>query len=69
MGFNWHSPIVTRIGILVLTNFAFAYVMADNDRSIILMLGLLGAIGFQIIQLVRLVEPNQHSWTEQIKFD
>jgi nitrogen fixation/metabolism regulation signal transduction histidine kinase len=71
MEFNWHSPIVTRIVILVVTNFAFAYVMADNGSNIILMLCLLGAIGFQVVQLVRLVEPHPHSHSlvEQIKFD
>lgn len=73
MEFNWRSPIFTRIAILVFTNFALAYVMADNDRSIPLMLGLLAAIGFQVMQLVKLVESpvaaNQASVMEQIKFD
>jgi two-component system, NtrC family, nitrogen regulation sensor histidine kinase NtrY len=73
MEFNWRSPIVTRIAILVFTIFAFAVVTIDKERSIVLMLGLLGAIAFQVMQLVKLVETplqaNQTSLLDQIRFD
>lgn len=73
MEFNWRSPIVTRIAILVFTIFAFAVVTIDKDRNFILVLGLLGAIGFQVMQLVKLVESpvqaNQASLLDQIRFD
>ncbi|MFM8911508.1 MAG: sensor histidine kinase [Flammeovirgaceae bacterium] len=73
MEFNWRSPIVTRIAILVFTIFAFALVIIGKDRSLLLALGLLGAIGFQVMQLVKLVESpattNQSSIIEQIRFD
>lgn len=62
MGFkevNWRSPLVTRIGILVFTIFAFAFVAVGSDRSIVLLLGLLGAIFFQVMQLIKLVEAPQ----------
>ncbi len=73
MEFNWRSPIVTRIAILVFTIFAFAVVTIDKERNILLMLGLLGAIAFQVMQLVKLVETplqtNQGSLLDQIRFD
>lgn len=73
MEFNWRSPIVTRIAILVFTIFAFAVVTIDKDRNFVLVLGLLGAIGFQVMQLVKLVESpvqaNQASLLDQIRFD
>ncbi|MFM8851160.1 MAG: sensor histidine kinase [Cytophagales bacterium] len=73
MEFNWRSPIVTRIAILVFTIFAFAVVIIDKDRNFILVFGLLGAIGFQVMQLVKLVESpvqaNQASLFDQIRFD
>ena len=73
MEFNWRSPIVTRIAILVFTIFAFALVIIGKDRSLLLILGLLGAIGFQVMQLVKLVESPatayQSSIIEQIRFD
>ncbi|MFM8744047.1 MAG: sensor histidine kinase, partial [Cytophagales bacterium] len=73
MEFNWRSPIVTRIAILVFTIFAFAVVIIDKDRNFILVFGLLGAIGIQVMQLVKLVESpvqaNQASLFDQIRFD
>lgn len=73
MEFNWRSPIVTRIAILVFTIFAFAVVTIDKERNILLMLGLLGAIAFQVMQLVKLVETplqtSQGSLLDQIRFD
>lgn len=73
MEFNWRSPIVTRLAILVFTIFALAFVMVDTDQNILLALCLLGAAAFQIMQLVKLIESpsvsNQASLIDQIKFD
>lgn len=72
MEFNWRSPIVTRIAILVFTIFAFVFVLQDKDRSFILLLALLGAIGFQVMQLVKIMEGpmvKTDSPIDQIRFD
>ncbi|UXE69085.1 MAG: ATP-binding protein [Chryseotalea sp. WA131a] len=72
MEFNWRSPIVTRIAILVFTIFAFVFVLQDKDRSFILLLALLGAIGFQVMQLVKIMEGPMvkiDSPIDQIRFD
>jgi len=72
MEFNWRSPIVTRIAILVFTIFAFVFVLQDKDRSFILLLALLGAIGFQVMQLVKIMEGpivKIDSPIDQIRFD
>lgn len=72
MEFNWRSPIVTRIAILVFTIFAFVFVLQDKDRSFILLLALLGAIGFQVMQLVKIMEDpivKIDSPIDQIRFD
>jgi nitrogen fixation/metabolism regulation signal transduction histidine kinase len=55
--FNWHSPIVTRVAILLATTFAFVYAFEDDGNvSALIKLGLGAAIAFQVIQLVKLVE-------------
>ncbi len=72
MEFNWRSPLVTRIAILVFTIFAFTFVLNGKDTNIVLSLGLLIAIGFQVSQLVKVVErPTQDvsSFLDAIKFD
>ncbi|MFM7430449.1 MAG: sensor histidine kinase [Flammeovirgaceae bacterium] len=72
MEFSWRSPIVTRIAILVFTIFAFVFVLQDKDRSFILLLALLGAIGFQVMQLVKIMEGSIakiDSQLDQIRFD
>ena len=72
MEFNWRSPVVTRIAILVATIFAFAFVTVGSDRSYILMLALLGAIFFQIKHLIKIVESSNEniaSFLDSIKFD
>jgi len=72
MEFNWRSPIVTRIAILAFTIFAFVFVLQDKDRSFILLLALLGAIGFQVMQLVKIMEGPMvkiDSPIDQIRFD
>lgn len=68
---NWRSPLVTRIGILVFTIFAFAFIATGNDRSIVLMLGLLAAIFFQVALLIRLVDrPGEaRGELDAIRFD
>lgn len=72
MEFNWRSPIVTRIAILVFTIFAFVFVLQDKDRSFILLLALLGAMAFQVMQLVKILEAPSvkiDSPLDQIRFD
>ncbi len=72
MEFNWRSPLVTRIAILVFTIFAFTFVLNGKDTNIVLSLGLLIAIGFQVSQLVKVVERPTHdvsSFLDAIKFD
>jgi two-component system, NtrC family, nitrogen regulation sensor histidine kinase NtrY len=56
MEFNWRSPFVTRISILVFTIIAFAFVVTGKDKNIFLLAGLLVAIGFQVQQLMKIVE-------------
>jgi two-component system nitrogen regulation sensor histidine kinase NtrY len=72
MEFNWRSPLVTRVAILVFTIFAFTVILDGKDTSIFLALALLAAIGFQVSQLVKVVErPTQdvNSFLDAIKFD
>ncbi|MCE2894669.1 MAG: ATP-binding protein [Flammeovirgaceae bacterium] len=72
MEFNWRSPLVTRVAILVFTIFAFTVILDGKDTSIFLALALLAAIGFQVAQLVKVVErPTQdvNSFLDAIKFD
>ncbi|MFO0507653.1 MAG: sensor histidine kinase [bacterium] len=72
MEFNWRSPLVTRVAILVFTIFAFTVILDGKDTSIFLALALLAAIGFQVSQLVKVVErPTQDvsSFLDAIKFD
>jgi nitrogen fixation/metabolism regulation signal transduction histidine kinase len=56
----------------VFTIFAFVFVLQDKDRSFILLLALLGAIGFQVMQLVKIMEGpivKIDSPIDQIRFD
>jgi two-component system, NtrC family, nitrogen regulation sensor histidine kinase NtrY len=72
MEFNWRSPLVTRVAILVFTIFAFTVILDGKDTSIFLALALLAAIGFQVSQLVKVVErPTQDvsSFLDAIRFD
>jgi two-component system, NtrC family, nitrogen regulation sensor histidine kinase NtrY len=72
MEFNWRSPLVTRIAILVFTIFAFAFVLNAKDTSILLSIGLFIAIAFQASQLMKIAErPSQDisSFLDYIKFD
>jgi two-component system, NtrC family, nitrogen regulation sensor histidine kinase NtrY len=72
MDFNWQSPLVTRLGILLATLVAFAFIVVSKDRSYFLLLALLGAIIFQISQLMKVVESsneNTDSFLDSIRFD
>ena len=72
MEFNWRSPIVTRIAILVFTIFAFSSALKLESSSILLAIGLLVAIVFQVSQLIKIIEkPPQDvaSLLNELKFD
>jgi nitrogen fixation/metabolism regulation signal transduction histidine kinase len=72
MDFNWRSPLVTRVGILVATIVVFAFMLAGSDRSFILIIALLGAIIFQVARLMQVVESsntNIASFLDSIRFD
>jgi nitrogen fixation/metabolism regulation signal transduction histidine kinase len=72
MDFNWRSPLVTRVGILVATIVVFAFMLAGSDRSFILIIALLGAIIFQVAKLLEVVEKsntNIASFLDSIRFD
>jgi len=72
MDFNWRSPLVTRLGILLATLVVFAFMIASSDRSYFLLLALLGAIGFQVAQLMKVLESSNEniaSFLDSIRFD
>ena len=72
MDFNWRSPLVTRLGILLATMVVFAFIVTSSNRSYFLLLALLGAIGFQVTQLMKVVESsndNIASFLDSIRFD
>src|SRR5258708_10806986 len=71
MAFNWRSPVVTRVAILVATIFAFAYTTI-RDSSTVVILALLGAIFFQVSQLMKTLgtsNENLTSFLDSIRFD
>jgi nitrogen fixation/metabolism regulation signal transduction histidine kinase len=71
MEFNWRSPVMTRVAILVATIFCFAYATVNNS-NFVLIVGLLVAIFFQVSQLVKAVEKsneNMTSFLDSIRFD
>jgi len=71
MEFNWRSPVMTRVAILVATIFCFAYATVTKS-NFILIVGLLGAIFFQVSQLVKALEKsndNMTSFLDSIRFD
>lgn len=72
MDFNWRSPLVTRVGILVATIVVFAFMVAGSDRNFLLIIALLGAIAFQVTKLLQVVETsntNIASFLDSIRFD
>lgn len=71
MEFNWRSPVVTRVAILIATIFPLAYATINKGNAF-LILGLLGAIFFQVAQLIRTVEKSNEniaSFLDSIRFD
>lgn len=72
MDFNLKSPLVTRVGILVLSIFIFCILLTSNDRSWLLIFIALGAVVFQVRELVRAVERSNSDLTnflDAIRFD
>ncbi|TXI71169.1 MAG: ATP-binding protein, partial [Cyclobacteriaceae bacterium] len=72
MEFKRHSPLVTRISILVATIVVFAFVVAADNRSYMLILALLVAIIFQVKKLLNEVEGKDvplSSFFDSIRFD
>jgi two-component system, NtrC family, nitrogen regulation sensor histidine kinase NtrY len=72
MDFNWRSPLVTRVAILVATIVVFAFMLSGSDRNFLLLVLLLGAIGFQVARLLQVVETsntNIASFLDSIRFD
>ncbi|MFZ6000279.1 MAG: ATP-binding protein, partial [Bacteroidota bacterium] len=72
MEFNWKSPLVTRVAILVATIFAFAFIFELDDLNYVLLIGLGVAIYFQVVQLTKAVEKSNtdiSSFLDSIRFD
>lgn len=72
MDFNWRSPLVTRVGILVFTIVVFAFLLTANNRSYLLILALLGAIVFQLSKLMKTLETSNEniaSFLDSVRFD
>ncbi len=72
MDFNWRSPLVTRVGILVFTIVVFAFLLTANNRSYLLILALLGAIVFQLSKLMKTLDTSNEniaSFLDSVRFD
>jgi len=72
MDFNWRSPLVTRVAILVVTIVVFAFMLSGSDRNLVLIVALFGAIAFQVAKLLQVVETsntNIASFLDAIRFD
>jgi len=72
MDFNWKSPLVTRVSILIVTIVIFSYGLFSGDFNWLLDLALTGAIAFQVMQLVKAVEKSNEdisSFLGAISFD
>jgi len=72
MDFNWRSPLVTRVAILVVTIVVFAFMLSGSNRNFLLIVALLGAVGFQVARLLQVVETsntNIASFLDAIRFD
>jgi nitrogen fixation/metabolism regulation signal transduction histidine kinase len=72
MEFNWKSPLVTRVAILVVTIFALAFTFKIGDLNILLLVGLGGAVVFQVRELIKAVEKSNNdlsSFLDAISFD
>lgn len=72
MDFNWRSPLVTRVGILVFTIVVFAFLVTSSNRNYLLILSVLGAIVFQVSKLMKSLESSNEniaSFLDSIRFD
>ncbi|MFZ5971928.1 MAG: sensor histidine kinase [Bacteroidota bacterium] len=72
MEFNWKSPLVTRVAILVATVFVFAFLFKLNEFNWLLTLALGGAVFFQVAQLIKAVEKSNEditSFLDSIRYD
>jgi len=72
MNFNWRSPLVTRVGILMATIVVFAFLLTGSNRNFLLLIALLGVIAFQVTKLIQIVEAsntNIASFLDSIRFD
>ncbi len=72
MDFNLKSPLVTRVGILVVTIFLLCILLLSKDTNWVLVLAVAGAVFFQVQQLVKAVErsnENITSFLDSIRFD
>ncbi len=72
MEFNWKSPLVTRVAILVATVFVFAFLFRLNEFNWLLTLALGGAVFFQVAQLIKAVEKSNEditSFLDSIRYD
>ena len=71
MDFNLKSPLVTRVGILVVSIFIFCLLLT-GDQNWFLILVVAGAVFFQVRELIRAVErsnENLSSFLDSIRFD
>jgi two-component system, NtrC family, nitrogen regulation sensor histidine kinase NtrY len=72
MDFNWRSPLVTRVGILTFTIVVFAFLLTADNRNYLLILAVLGAIGFQVSKLMKTLETSNEniaSFLDSVRFD
>jgi nitrogen fixation/metabolism regulation signal transduction histidine kinase len=73
MDFNWRSPLVTRIAILILTVLVLGmFLFGEGETSWFIKVLITGAIVFQVAQLVKAVEKPQENianFLDAIRFD
>ncbi|HET9130467.1 MAG TPA: ATP-binding protein, partial [Terriglobia bacterium] len=72
MDFNLKSPLVTRVGILVVSIFFFCLLLTSDKQSWFLILIVAGATVFQLRELIRAVERSNENITnflDSIRFD
>jgi two-component system nitrogen regulation sensor histidine kinase NtrY len=72
MDFNLKSPLVTRVGILVVSIFFFCLVLVGENKNWFIIFAIGGAVFFQVRELVRAVERSNENLTnflDSIRFD
>lgn len=72
MDFNLKSPLVTRVGILVVSIFFFCLLLTNDNKSWFLIFVVAGATVFQLRELIRAVERSNENITnflDSIRFD